>query len=261
MDLPTLFRTLLTFQRDWVKAAVDVTPRPWGAVIRNDRFSRVYMANMALAERLPSGGPSEILADMDDVFRDSSVRFRSILFEDAQAAFDGQEEFIASGFRPTAEVAMARLGLPSCFVNPDVDVREAAEGTRREDFRQITRAIHDEAAYGPEVHSQLWSLDEERKALVGEKDYVAYLGDEPAGTFSVWPRRPYAVVESVATHPRFRKLGVGRTMIFDACNRAISAGCEWILLVADLFDTPKMMYKTLGFEPIGELRGFFRDGV
>jgi len=30
-------------------------------------------------------------------------------------------------------------------------------------------------------------------------------------------------------------------------------------LTADLFDTPKEMYKTLGFEPIGEVRGFVRE--
>jgi len=34
--------------------------------------------------------------------------------------------------------------------------------------------------------------------------------------------------------------------------------CEYILLFANLFETPQVMYKTLGFEPIGEMRGFFR---
>jgi hypothetical protein len=35
--------------------------------------------------------------------------------------------------------------------------------------------------------------------------------------------------------------------------------CEWVLLISDLFDTPQAMYKTLGFLPIGEVRGFLRE--
>jgi len=53
--------------------------------------------------------------------------------------------------------------------------------------------------------------------------------------------------------------GVGRTMLFEACKRAIEARCEWVVLISDLFDTPKEMYKTLGFEAIGEVRGFLRE--
>jgi hypothetical protein len=48
-------------------------------------------------------------------------------------------------------------------------------------------------------------------------------------------------------------------MVFEACRRAASARCEWVLLTADLFDTPKEMYKTLGFAPIGEVRAFVRE--
>jgi len=33
------------------------------------------------------------------------------------------------------------------------------------------------------------------------------------------------------------------------------------LLTADLFDTPKEMYKTLGFEAVGEVRGFLEPGI
>src|SRR5437660_798319 len=96
---------------------------------------------------------------------------------------------------------------------------------------------------------------DERFPLVHE----ANLDGTAAGTVSVWPRGIFAWIDNVATHPDFRMRGVGRTMLFEACKRAIEARCEWTLLISDLFDTPKEMYKTLGFEAIGEVRGFLRE--
>lgn len=258
MDVSTLFRALLAFERDWIESAVDTVRKDWGTVTRSALYPLIHRANMAIVERVPANGVPDILADVDDVFHDAPVSFRSLLFEDARLAFEAQEAFVALGFRPTADLAMARLGLPSCIVNPDVEVREVGPAAGIDDFRRIKRAIDDERGYGSEVHDQMWALDGRRKALLGTKDLVAYLGGVPAGTVSVRPRAPYAVVEDVATHPRFRMRGVGRTMIFEACNRAIQERCEWVLLTADLFDTPKEMYQTLGFHPIGEIRGFHR---
>src|SRR5207245_9426584 len=75
----------------------------------------------------------------------------------------------------------------------------------------------------------------------------------------VWARPPFAWIDDVETHPDFRLRGIARTMIFEACRRAASARCEWVLLTTDLFDTPKGMYRTLGFEPVGEVRGVVRE--
>jgi ribosomal protein S18 acetylase RimI-like enzyme len=91
------------------------------------------------------------------------------------------------------------------------------------------------------------------------RPYVAYVDGTPAGTVSVWPRGTFGWIDDVATHPDFRMQGIGRTMIFEACKRAMEARCEWIVLISDLFDTPQEMYKTLGFEAIGEVRGFLRE--
>ena len=113
--------------------------------------------------------------------------------------------------------------------------------------------------HSPAVIDQMWGVWRERSQRVGMRPYVAYLNGTPAGTVSVWPRGLFAWVDDVATRPEFRMRGVGRTMIFEACKRAIEARCEWVVLISDLFDTPQAMYKTLGFEPIGEVRGFLRE--
>ncbi len=253
-----MFRALLDFQRRWTEAAVTVLPRPWGVLVRSERYPLVHMGSMALVHALPPEGPPRILADLDEALRGSDIRHRLVVFESALEAYESQDAFARDAFTPTADLALARLGLPSCVVNPDVDVRRIGEGASEDDFRAIARAIHEEAGYGREVHDQIYGLERERRAAVGMLDYVAYLEGERAGIVSLWPRGPFALLDNVATHPRFRMRGVGRTMIFEACEAAARERCEWALLTADLFDRPQTMYKSLGFEPIGEIRGFLR---
>ena len=137
-----------------------------------------------------------------------------------------------------------------------------SEGTRnlyQIDFRAIAAATDVAFGHSRDVIEQLWGVWRERSKRVGMQPYVAYLDGTAAGTVSVWPRGIFAWIDNVATHPDFRMRGVGRTMLFEACKRAIEARCEWTLLISDLFDTPKEMYKTLGFEAIGEVRGFLRE--
>ncbi|MGQ0797242.1 MAG: GNAT family N-acetyltransferase [Methanobacteriota archaeon] len=258
MDTRDLFRALLGFWHDAIEAAVDVVRTPWGVITRADRYPTVHMANEAFVASPPEGGMARILADMDATYDGSDIRHRRVWFEDADAAFAAQEAFAAAGFRPLAELAMARLGQPSCIVNPDVEVRRVDARAAEEDHLAVWLAIDEAGGFGPDLSRQLHTLGRDRAALLGQQRLVAYLDGSPAGIFLLWPRGRFALIDDVGTHPRFRMKGVGRTMISEACHRATLERCEYTLLTADLFDTPRLMYKTLGFEPIGEVRGFLR---
>lgn len=258
MELHDLLRATLDFQRTWAEFGCAVRRTDYGAVLRDDRHPLVHMANLAWVARPPKGGVSEILADLEDEFHGGAVPHRHVHFEDAQLAFESQEALVAQGYRPVAAVALARLGVPSCITNEDLVVREVGQDASEEDFRAITQAIHAEAGYGKEESRQVLEVSRERAATVGMVSYVSYLRDEPAGTFSLWPRGTFAMVEDVATHPRFRMKGVGRTMIWEAGRQAIRRRCEWTVLLAAREDTPQVMYQTLGYRPVGEVRGFLR---
>jgi predicted GNAT family acetyltransferase len=58
--------------------------------------------------------------------------------------------------------------------------------------------------------------------------------------------------------PEFRNRGIARTLIFEISKRALGAGCEYSMLSTDPFDSPQEMYKTLGYQPVGEVRSFLR---
>ena len=259
VDTDELLRAVIEFLRLWREQASSHVPTSWGTIYRDERFHTIHQANLGWVASLPKEGPSKILADLAAAFRGTAVRHQALLFEDAAEAYTVQEELAGQGFRPMSELAMAKVGLPACIVNPEVEIRPAVEGAPAEAFRLLKIATESASGYSREVVDQLWSLWHDRSGRVGMTPYVAYLNGVPAGTISVWARGPFAWIDDVATHPDFRLRGVARTMIFEACRRAASARCEWVVLTADLFDTPKEMYKTLGFEPVGEVRGFVRE--
>lgn len=256
-----MLRAVLDFIRTGREQAPIHIRTSWGTVYRDDRFPRIHQANLGWVSTLPTEGAQKIVDDLDDVFRGTTVPHRALLFEDAERAFEAQDRLVRAGFRPTAELALAQVGLPDCILNPNVEVRPAEDGSAEDDFRSVMRATEAGFGYSPAVLDQMWGLWKERSRQVGMRPYVAYLNGAPAGTVSLWPRGAFAWIDDVATHPNFRMQGVGRTMIFEACKRAKEAQCEWTVLTSDLSDTPQEMYKTLGFQPIGEVRGFLRDGA
>ncbi len=259
MDTDELFRAVIEFLRIWREQAPSRVSTSWGTIYRDERFPAIHQANLAWVASLPDEGSAKILADLAAAFRGTSVGHQALLFEHAAEAYEVQEDLARQGFRPMAELAMAKVGLPACIVNPEVEIRLAVEGATAEAFRLLKIATESAFGYSSEVVDQLWGVWHERSDRVGMRPYVAYLNGVPAGTISVWARGPFAWIDDVATHPDFRLRGVARTMIFEACRRAAGARCEWVLLTSDMFDTPKEMYKTLGFEPIGEVRGFVRE--
>ena len=258
MDTEELFRATRAFERSWAETGAEVERTDFGVVIRHRSYARIYMANLAWVERLPAGGIEAVLASLDAAFRDTPVRHRNVVFDDAQVAFENQEAFVALGFHPAAELAMARVGLPACITNPDLVLREAGKEAPEDDFRRLRMRLFEGMGYDLEESRQLYAIAREHGASVGQQDFVGYYQGTPAGTVSLWPRGRFALVGDVATMPEFRNRGVARTMIFEMSKRSINAGCEYSLLFTDLLDSPQAMYKTLGYQPVGELRSFLR---
>jgi ribosomal protein S18 acetylase RimI-like enzyme len=258
VDVRELHAALVDMVRTWIQTGTAVREAEYGLIIRDVSHPLVHDANLAWVDHEPAGGIEAVARDLDTVFLGTDVHHRFALFADAQVAYDHQNAFAAAGFRPHAELVMAKVGLPSCIVNPDLEIREVGEHAPEDDYRLVQTKVHEETGYGAEESRQVFAVDRNRAAAVGERTFVGYVHDEPAATYKLWPRGSFALIGNVATHPAFRMRGIGRTMIFDACRRSMTARCEYALLTTDLFDTPQAMYKTLGFEPVGELRGFLR---
>src|SRR3990170_3502910 len=246
-----LHLAILDLIRGWTRIGGEREAVAWGEVLRNERYPLVHMANLAWADATPPGGPREILGALERAYLGTDVRHRHVLFADAMRAYEAQDAFGSLGFQPTAELALAKVGLPVCIANPDVDVREVGDGADEAEFRTVTLAVHTDLGYTPEESMQVYELDRVRAEAIGERRYLAFLRGEPAGTFTLWPRGRFALIGNVGTVPRHRMRGVARTMIFQACSRAVDLHFEYVLLTAALLGTPRVMYETLGFRPVG----------
>ncbi len=258
MDTRDLLRAALDFQRTWVEAGGEVIRTSYGEIARDPQHPMIFMANLALVERPPTGGVDEVLGDLEDVFMGTQVQHRNVVFEDAQAAFESQEAFVARGFRALGDLTMARLGLPACVTNPDLVVREVGTDAPEEDYRHMRTRLFEGLGFAAEESRQLYAVARQRGGALGQKTYVGYLQGRPAGTIALWPRGRFGFIQDVATMPEFRNRGVARSMLFDVSKRALSERCEYTLLFTDLFDSPQAMYKTLGYFPVGEVRSFLK---
>jgi len=258
VDTEELFRAARSFERTWVETGGDVRTTSFGRVVHDVRYPLIYGANLAWVERLPSSGLDKVLGAMDETFRGTATRHRNVVFDDAQVAFEHQEDFAARGFRPAAELAMARVGLPACIANPDLALRAVGEGAPEEDYRRLRMRLFTGMGYAGEESRQLYTIARERGAALGQRDFVGYYQGAPAATISLWTRGRFAFVGDVATMPEFRNRGIARTMLFETSKASINAGCEYSLLFTDLLDSPQAMYRTLGYQPVGELRSFLR---
>ncbi len=261
MDTKELLRAALEFQRTWVETGGEVRKTAYGEIVRDLRYPRIHMANLAVVERLPRGGVEEIVADVDAAFEGTEVRHRNVIFAEAQEAFENQEAFAARGFRPMADLTMAKVGLPACITNPDLVVRQVGVDAPEDDFRRLRMRLFEGLGYAPEEAQQLYAIVRERGARLGEREYVGYYHDAPAGTIALWPRGLFGLIQDVATMPEFRNRGVARSMLFEVSKRALHERCEYTLLFTDLFDSPQAMYKTLGYLPVGEVRSFLKAGT
>ncbi len=258
MDTQELFRACRDFERTWAQTGAEVRPTDFGAIVRDLRFPLIYGANLAWVERLPAGGFEAVLASLETAFEGTGIRHRNVVFDDAQVAFEHQDDFVGLGFHPAAELAMARVGLPACITNPDLTLREARKDAPEDDYRRLRMRLFEGLGYAPNESRQLYAIARERGASLGQQDFVGYVQGAPAGTVSLWPRGRFALIGDVATMPEFRNRGVARTMLFEMSKRSINVGCEYSLLFTDLLDSPQVMYKSLGYQPVGELRSFLR---
>ena len=86
---------------------------------------------------------------------------------------------------------------------------------------------------GPDV-----VFDHNIAAVAPNGDFVSYCG--------MWyiPNTKYALVEPVATDPRYRKLGLGKAVVLEAIRRCGKAGAKYAFV-----DSNQEFYYRIGFKP------------
>ena len=69
-----------------------------------------------------------------------------------------------------------------------------------------------------------------------------------------------AQVLNVATHPEYRRLGLGREIMTKIIAHSVSCGAEYITLEVREGNAPAIaLYHSLGFFAVGRIKGYYKD--
>ena len=69
-----------------------------------------------------------------------------------------------------------------------------------------------------------------------------------------------AQVLNVATHPEYRRTGLGRNIMTHIIDYSVSCGAEYITLEVRENNVPAIaLYNSLGFLVVGRIKGYYKD--
>ncbi len=260
VKLETLFGHVLEAEFAVLSSASEVRRRPWGAILVAADHPAVREANLAWVDRVPAGGISQVILELDGAMRAQGISFRRLEFSDPKAAHGMQGTLVDLGFRPTRAVAMVRLGDAPSFRNLDLEVREVDTPEEREVFDAVLEELHRERGADAEASKAVLEWYRERAAALGERAYMGLFEGEAAGIASIVPRPKLGLIAELGTRPEHRQKGVARSLVEVVSDRSQALGLPYAGVIAPWDnEAARDLYASLGYQPVGEVRGFHKE--
>jgi ribosomal protein S18 acetylase RimI-like enzyme len=125
--------------------------------------------------------------------------------------------------------------------------RVPAEGSWDSFAYAMDRMNREEPWYAPSVSMEIVGSMRAKSEKGALEVFLAERDRRVVGTVGLALHRGVASIFSVGTLPDARRRGVGRTLVIDAVERAQEAGADLVYLIARAEDSPKDMYRKLGF--------------
>jgi ribosomal-protein-alanine N-acetyltransferase len=89
--------------------------------------------------------------------------------------------------------------------------------------------------------------------------WLAEWRGQPAGFLSGWLHSGLCFLEDLFVHPDYRNRGIATALVHRVTHELRSQGGGAAFLEAAVEDTPKEMYRRMGFRPIALLREYWRE--
>jgi ribosomal protein S18 acetylase RimI-like enzyme len=222
-----------------------VAESPFGRAVYTDELPRRFDGNYLWVDRRAE--PEELVAE-------AARLERPLIFVPDPALGDVLAPwFQEHGWRVDRHVVMAQLREPERDADLSL-VREVAEPELREARRHV---LANEPWATPEVLEQLFAA----KALIARRVQTRFFAAEVDGEVvsysDLYLDGADAQVEDVGTLPEQRNRGHATAVVLGAIAAAREAGAEFVCLVADAHDWPKVLYARLGFDEVGHYTKFF----
>jgi ribosomal protein S18 acetylase RimI-like enzyme len=229
------------------EAGAEVFALDVGRVLRQPAFPHVYDANLVRRLRLRPDG-------LDDALERLAAPLRAVGARHVQLSLDGSDvpESVGPllrqrGFIADRLLAMTLDGPLEAERVPGVRLRRVPDEAPWDQFAfAMDRMNREEAWYAPSVSREVVGSMRAKCEHGALQVYVAERHGRVVGTIGLGKLRGVASILSVGTVPDARRRGVGRTMLVEMVERA-RAECDLIYLIARADDSPKEMYRKLGF--------------
>jgi ribosomal protein S18 acetylase RimI-like enzyme len=222
-----------------------VVESPFGRAVYTDELPQRLDGNYLWVDR--KAEPEELVAEAERLER------RLIFVPDPAVGDALAPWFRQQGWRIDRHVVMAQLREPEREADLSL-VREVAEPELREARKRV---LANEPWASPEVLDQIFAA----KALIGRRVhtrfFAAELDGEVASYSDLYLDGADAQVEDVGTVPEHRNQGLASAVVLRAIAEARQAGADFVCLVADAHDWPKVLYGRLGFDEVGHYTKFF----
>jgi ribosomal-protein-alanine N-acetyltransferase len=183
----------------------------------------------------------DLLADVREVAR--SHGFSSVLSPIAEEAV--LRPYIEAGMQATERLVVLRArpaGMASVSAPANVTIRDAEQGDAAA-IAGVEEACFDEFwRRGPRDIETRFGRD---------RTAVATCGDEVIGYTLTTVGRGAGSLGSLGVHPSFRRRGIGRALLSDACAYLASAGAQSVTLCTQEHNAAsRALYSTAGFSEL-----------
>jgi [ribosomal protein S18]-alanine N-acetyltransferase len=112
-----------------------------------------------------------------------------------------------------------------------------------------------------------WGYDSYKRELYTNPDSVMLVARSPhlqgrgvIGFFAGWTVADEMHINNIASHPEYRRIGVGRKLIEQAIHEGAMRGVSFVLLeVRASNEAAQTLYKKLGFSYVSRRRDYYRS--
>src|SRR5205085_5757332 len=112
-----------------------------------------------------------------------------------------------------------------------------------------------------------WGYDSYKRELYTNPDSVMLVARSPhiegrgvIGFFAGWTVADEMHINNIASHPEYRRIGVGRSLIEYAIQEGTMRGISFVLLeVRASNEAAQTLYKKLGFSYVSRRRDYYRS--
>lgn len=227
-------------------------------VVRSPLNPSYYWGNFLLFARPPQPGDFDAWRGLfrREIGRPPAVSHQAFSWDTTDGETGVIEPFVQAGFAAELNVVLTsrqpRLP-PRASTHVTVrPLRAPSDWEQAIEQQVLSREEgHEEAGYRKFRRDSMDRYRRMEAAGLGHW-YGAFLGDRLVGDLGIFhDGRGLGRYQSVATHPDFRRQGIGGAMVYDAGRQAMAEhSLDTLVIVAEADSSPSRLYESAGFSPV-----------